>query len=119
MIGRRHHTLAFHALDDSRGAVVADLQIALDEAGRAFAFAGDQRDRLVVELIALAFLAALARQARTALLALGIVGDRVDVGRLTLRAQMAHDLFDLAVAHERTVHARDLAAARHVEHVAL
>ena len=43
----------------------------------------------------------------------------LDVGRLALRPQVAHHLLDLAVADERAVHARDLAAAGHVEHVAL
>src|SRR5215218_11347635 len=78
MVGGGDHALALHALDDAGGAVVADLQVALDEAGRAFALTGDQRDRLVVELVALALLAL---AGANALLAVGIVGDRVDIGR--------------------------------------
>src|SRR5262249_56247965 len=50
-----HDALLLHALDDAGGAVVADLQVALDEARRAFALAADQRHRLVVELVAGAF----------------------------------------------------------------
>src|SRR5436190_21629165 len=104
MVGGADHALLLHALDDAGGAVVADLQIALDEAHAALALAGDQRDRLVVELVALAILAALARQA-AALLALGIVGDRFDVVGHALRTQMAHHLLDLAVADEGPMHA--------------
>src|SRR5690348_8147329 len=63
VVGGADHALLLHALDDAGGSVVADLQVALDEAGRALALARHERDRLVVELVALAFLAALARQA--------------------------------------------------------
>src|SRR5437867_973487 len=63
VVGRADDALALHALDDAGGAVVADLQIALDEACAALAFARHERNGLVVELIALAILAALARQA--------------------------------------------------------
>src|SRR6266404_1041648 len=70
MIGRAHHALALHALDDAGGAVVADLQVALDEAGAALALARHQGDRLIVELVALALLP-LARQPEPAFLAIG------------------------------------------------
>ena len=72
MVGARHHALALHALDDAGGAVVADLEVALDEAGAALALARHQRDRLVVELVAFAVLA-LARQAEPTFARLGIV----------------------------------------------
>ena len=75
MVGRADDAFTLHALDYAGGAIVADLQIALDETRAALALARHQRDRLVVELVALALLAALARQAEAALLALGIVGD--------------------------------------------
>src|SRR5262249_59691569 len=88
VICRRDHAFLLHTLDDAGGAVVADLQVALDEAHAALALARHQRDRLVVELVALAFLATLARQAETALLAVGIVGDRLDVVRDALRAHL-------------------------------
>src|SRR5580704_6896069 len=94
MVGRTDHALAFHALDDAGGAVVADLQVALDEARAAFALARHQRDRLVIELVALAVLA-LARQAEPALFRIGIVGHRFDVGRHALRTQVPHDFLDL------------------------
>src|SRR3982750_3662408 len=73
VVGRADHALLLHALDDAGGAVIADLQVALDEAGRALALARHQGDRLVVELVALALLA-VAR--RATLLAVGVVGDR-------------------------------------------
>ena len=66
VVGGGHDALFFHALDDAGGAVVADLQVALDEADAAFALARDEGDGLVVELVALALLAALARQAEAA-----------------------------------------------------
>src|SRR6185437_17018841 len=87
MVGGAHHALALHALYDAGGAVVADLQVALDEAGAALALARHQGDRLVIELVALAILA-LAREGRPALFALRIIGDRFDVGRRALGTQM-------------------------------
>ena len=47
-VGLADHAGGFHALDDARRAVVADLQVALDKAGRGLAFAGDQGHGLVV-----------------------------------------------------------------------
>src|SRR5476649_2253733 len=118
MVGAADDAFLLHAFDDAGGAVVADLQIALDEAGAALALARHQRDRLVVELVALGVLA-FARQAEPALVAIGIVGHGFDVSRYALGAKMAHHLLDFAVRYERPVHARDLAAAGHIEHVAL
>src|SRR5262245_19784773 len=44
-----HHAFLFHPLDDPRGAVIADLQIALHETRGRLAFAAHQRNRLIVE----------------------------------------------------------------------
>src|SRR3982074_1379855 len=52
MVGGRDDALALHPLDDARRPVVADLQMALHEAGRGLALAADQRHRLVVEQVA-------------------------------------------------------------------
>src|SRR5258708_38293525 len=52
MVGLADHAVFFHALDQPRGAVVADLQAALDVGGRDLALARDDGDRLVVEIIA-------------------------------------------------------------------
>src|SRR6185436_7331626 len=57
VVGLAHDAFFFHAFDDAGSAVVADLQVALDEAGGAFALARDQRDRLVVEIVARAAVA--------------------------------------------------------------
>ena len=46
MVGGADDAFGFHALDDAGGAVVADLQVALDEAGRGLALAADQRHRV-------------------------------------------------------------------------
>src|SRR5258708_36018646 len=81
MVGAAHDAFLLHALDDAGGAVVADLQVAMDEAHAALALARHEGDRLIVELVALALLATLARQAKPTLFALGIVGDALDIGR--------------------------------------
>src|SRR5260370_34787464 len=57
MVGGADDALGLHALDDARGAIVADLQVALDEARRRLALAAHQRHRLVIERIARAALA--------------------------------------------------------------
>ena len=48
MIGGADDALALHAFDDAGGPVVADLQVALDEAGAALALTRHQGNRLVV-----------------------------------------------------------------------
>src|SRR5471032_2752294 len=106
MVGAADNAFLLHAFDDAGGAVIADLQVALDEAHAALALARHERNRLVVELVAFAFFAALARQAGAALFALGIVGNALDVGRRALRPEMAHDVLDLGVADEGTMNAR-------------
>src|SRR5262249_42951996 len=117
VVGRPHHALHFHALDDLGGAIVADAEMALDEAGRCLALASDDCDALVVELVVLRLLLAAARAAHVA--GLAIVDDIVDVGRPRLRPQVLDHTLHLTVAHERAVHPRNATAARHVEHVAL
>src|SRR5437588_8942669 len=52
MVGGADNAFGFHALDEARGAVVADLQIALHKARRGLALARDERDGLVVERVA-------------------------------------------------------------------
>src|SRR3954466_3532017 len=86
----------FHALDDAGGAVVADLQVALDEAGRAFALAADQRDRLVVEPVAV--LAGARAAAEREGLAVGgaiVLGDLVEVDGLAVALEEIDDALDL------------------------
>src|SRR6201996_7264980 len=61
LVGRPDDALALHLLHQRGGAVVADLQAALDVAGRRLAVAGDHGHGLVVELVApAAFAAAIA-----------------------------------------------------------
>src|SRR5438067_13736432 len=52
MVGGADDAFGLHALDQTRGAVVADLQIALHKARRGLALARDERDGLVVQRIA-------------------------------------------------------------------
>src|SRR5690348_18358146 len=92
VVGRADHALALHALDDARGAVVADLQVPLDEAGRGFAFAQHQVDRLIVELIARA-LAVLGERRHLVLL---VGGDVLEISRRRpVLLEEADDRFDL------------------------
>src|SRR3546814_8981026 len=56
MIRRAHDSFFFHLLDDAGGAVVADLQMALNEAGRGLALLADEPDRAVEQLVARAAL---------------------------------------------------------------
>src|SRR5262249_54157847 len=53
-VGGADDAFLLHPLDDPRRAVVADLQVALDEAGRGLALAADDRNGLVVERVAAA-----------------------------------------------------------------
>ncbi len=58
MVGGADQALTLHAVDDARGPVVADLQVALDKAGGGLALAYHQGDGLVVKVVfALATLA--------------------------------------------------------------
>jgi hypothetical protein len=52
VIGLRDHSFFFHLFDQARGAVIADLQAALDIGGRYFPIPRDDRDRLVEQIIA-------------------------------------------------------------------
>ena len=117
MVGGADHALLLHALDDPRGAVVADLQMALHKAGRGLALAGDERDGLVVELVAAAGIVVVAAEAEAAAFG-GILGDLVDVVGPGARFERRDDALDLLVRDEGTVHPRHPAAAGHVEHVA-
>ena len=78
MVGGADDALLLHALDDAGGAVVADLQMALDKTGRGLALAGDERHRLVVKLIAAA--AVVVEGGAEFAAALGdVLGDLLDV----------------------------------------
>src|SRR5690606_14540095 len=107
--------LGFHAFDEARRPVVADLQVALDEARRGLALAADERDGLVVERIALAALAGTPAEEAAPL---RLLRDLVEIGGLTMRLEERDNRLDLLVADERRVHAGDAASAGHEEHVA-
>src|SRR4029079_8766857 len=74
MVGGADDPLGFHALDQPRGAVVADLQIALHKARRGLALAGDERHGLVVQRIARAAFVLAAKAVEAAARAV-ILGD--------------------------------------------
>src|SRR5438874_1402497 len=85
MVGGADDALGFHALDEARSAVVADLQIALHKARRGLALARDESDGLVVQGVArAAFVLAKSIEpaARTV-----ILGNVEDVARLAMPLQ--------------------------------
>src|SRR5262249_23319338 len=119
-VGLAHDAFLLHALHERSRPVVADLQPALDVAGRSFAVAHDHLHRLLVEVAALALAHAAGIEDRIAVLVLVVRrGDGLEVLRRALRFEMADDLLDLLVRAKRSVHAADASAAGHVEHVAL
>ena len=117
MVGGADHAFLLHPLDQGGGAVVADLEAALDIAGRGLAVARDHGDGAVVEVVARAAVPALV--IAPVAVAVWLVGDQVQIVGLGLRLQVFADVLDFLVVHERAVQAGDAAAARHIEHVAL
>src|SRR5665213_3132620 len=83
VIGGPDHPLVLHLLDQRGGAVVADLQPALDIAGGGLAVAGDHGHGAVVEIVARA---GLAEAAVGLLVLLGQGGDLLEILRLALLA---------------------------------
>src|SRR5574337_801805 len=102
---RRHQPRLLHLLEQPRGAVVADAQVALHERDRRLAVLEHDRDRLVVHRVGLAVAAGRAVAVR----ALGVrveraaLEDAFDVVRLALRLQVLDDAMDLVVADESAV----------------
>src|SRR6185437_16078424 len=123
MIGLADDAFLLHALHERGCTVVADLQPALDIAGRGLAVAGNDLHGLLIKVGALGLARHTHRRAvehGCAIALLGFVGGNgLEILRHALRLEMADDLFDLLVGDERPVHAADAAAASHVEHVAL
>src|SRR5690606_19185272 len=114
MVGSGDEAFLLHALDEARGLVVADLQPALDVAGRDLAVPEHHRNGLIVERIPAA--AALAHHAAGVALTvaeafLRLGGDGLDIVGRALGFQEAHDLLHLVVGDEGAVEARDAAAA--------
>src|SRR5579864_7097355 len=117
MVGGTDDAFLFHALDDAGGAVVADLQVALDETSRGLALAGDERDRLIVELVAGAAIVVIAAKAEAAAFG-GVLGDILDIVGLGPGLERRDDALDLFVGDKGAMDASNAAAAGHVEHVA-
>src|SRR3984957_15577257 len=120
MIGGADHVFLFHAVHDAGGAVVADLQMALDEAGRGLALARHQGHGLVVEIGAFALAAggAAARLVEFGDRRIIVFGDFLDIAGDTLALEEIDYALDFAVGDEGAVDAGDAAATGHVEHVA-
>src|SRR5690242_17082801 len=111
MVGGADDAFLLHLFDDPRGAVVADLQVPLDEAGRAFALAADQSHGLIVERVAGPALVVSAAGCAEPAAALVVLGDLVEIGRLAAALQEVDDGFDFLVGDERSVDAGEAAAA--------
>src|SRR5437763_15936679 len=86
MVGGADDAFGSHAVDQARGAVVADLQIALHKARRSLALAGNERHGLVVERIARAALVVTEAVEPAAPRAV-ILGDVEEVLRLAMPLQ--------------------------------
>ena len=104
VVGGGDDAFFFHLLDQRGGAVVADAEVALDEARAGFAFAGDEGDGLVEEALVAVAGGGDAGESGVGAVIVGFggaVGDFVVVGGLGLGAEEVDDLLDLAVADER------------------
>src|SRR3954470_16458779 len=100
VVGLADDALLLHPLHDRGGAIVADLQPALDVAGRGLLVAGHDLDRLLVEIGGVAGRAHARRiEDRVAVIVDFLLGrrDGFEVLRLALRFQVPDDLFDLVV----------------------
>src|SRR5512139_1723575 len=112
VVGLADHPLLFHAFHQGGRPVVADLQPALNVAGRGFAVAQHDLYRLLVEVPALRLAHAGGIEDGIAVLVLLFGGgDGFEVLRRALRFEMADDLLNLLVGAKRAVHAADAAAA--------
>src|SRR5258708_21133078 len=114
MIWLADHAFLFHPFNEGGGAIIAELQSALDIAGRCLAVPDHDLDGLLVEVGALGAAHA-GRIEYGAVLALQVVlgRDRVQVLRLTLGLEVAHNLFDFIVGYEWTVNAADSPPSAH------
>src|ERR1700721_777423 len=119
MIGLPDDALKFHSLHQRRGAIISDLQPALNVTGGSLAVAFDDRYRLREQIAAAVAAHGGAVEYRTVFVGRLLRGDRFEVFRLALRLEMAHHFFDLFVRDEGSVHAADASATGHIEHVAL
>src|SRR5260370_1729359 len=100
MIGLSDDALEFHSLHQRRGAVISDLQPALDVAGGSLAVALDDRHRLRKQIAATIATHAGGIEHRAVFVGGLLCRDRFEIFGLALRLQMAHHLFDLFVRDE-------------------
>src|SRR3546814_20887513 len=117
MVGAADDAFLFHALHDAGGAVVADLQVALDKRRAGLALAADQSHRLVVESVFLAAAFAATRAGR-AVFALGIGGHRLDIDRLGLGLEFGPHALAFLGRTEGAMPAADAAGPGHDPHTA-
>src|SRR3977135_3087322 len=112
VVGLTDHPFLFHPLHQGGRPVVADLQPALNVAGRGLAVAQDHLHRLLVEVapLRLAHPGGIEDGIAVLVLLLG-GGDGFEVLWRALRLEMADDLLDLLVGAKRSVNAADASAA--------
>src|SRR6516162_1888300 len=115
MVGRADNTLRFHPLDNSGGAIVADLQMALHEACRRLALTAYHRNGLSIKRVAGTILVfASLRIERAAI----ILGDFLDVIGFSTRLKERYNPLNFLIRDKRAVNTRDATATCHVQHVA-
>src|SRR5690242_19167880 len=108
VIGLTDDAFLFHAFHQRCGAVVADLQAALDVARGSLAVAFDDGHGLREQIAAaLATTHAGRIEHRAVLLARLFRRDGLEIFRRALRLEMTHHLLDFLVRCERAVHAAD------------
>src|ERR1700728_2295660 len=106
--------LESHPLHQRCGAIISDLQPALNVAGGGLAVALDDRHRLREQVAAAIAAHTGGIEYHTVFVGRSLRRDRFQVFRLTLRLEMTPHLFDLFVRDERSVHAADASAAGHI-----
>src|SRR5256714_12177079 len=119
VIGLPNNALEFHALHQRSGAIIPDLQPALDVTGGSLAVALDDRYRLRKQVAATLATHARGIEHRAVFVGRLFCGDRLEIFGLALRLEMAHHLLNLFVRYEGSMYPADTSATRHVEHVAL
>ena len=118
MVGGADETVFLHPLDPLGGGVVADAHLALEPgSARLLVLEHDLAGLAVLALLGVVGGGEIVVEAEEAIL--GLLGDRVDIFRLALRAPVLRHALDFLVADEGAVDALQGPGAGLVEHIAL
>ncbi len=119
MVGRPHHAVLLHLFDQLRRAVVADVQMPLDEGGRGLAFAHHQFHRTVVQRGVGIGIATDQPGGAAGLRVFVLFCHFLKIGGLSLAAQPFHHPLHLGIGNKGAMHPLDPPALAHEQHVAL